>query len=332
MSLVPLLGGTGGPLSDHRVSDARTARRAEQRERRREKQNRVLMIAGVTATFILMVTLVAWLVSPLLGASGTTAATPMPSTDSPTETAAATPVTAPPVPTPAPAIQAAPPPPPDQWSSTRIGTSVKGESIDAYRFGTGPKRILILGGVHGDEYGAEAAEQMITRLQDNPGLVPAGTEIHIIPSLNPDGRKASSRGNANGVDINRNMPSRNWSSELDPKDSSGARGLKGGNAPASEPESQAFIDYLGKDFASIVSLHSKGGLVDYDGPGGDALAKKVAAACGLPAKHLGYQPYITGSMGIYVPEKYGIPVITIELNSPRLTDKMAAAILVPASE
>ncbi len=47
-----------------------------------------------------------------------------------------------------------------------------------------------------DKYGKD---QMITNLVDN-------TEIFIMPSMNPDGSEMRQRGNANGVDLNRNYP------------------------------------------------------------------------------------------------------------------------------
>ena len=36
--------------------------------------------------------------------------------------------------------------------------------------------------------------------------VPAGVELWVIPNLNPDGVRCGTRGNAHGVDLNRNFP------------------------------------------------------------------------------------------------------------------------------
>jgi len=224
------------------------------------------------------------------------------------------------------------PPAAPAWQQEAIGASVQGKPIVAYRFGKGERRVLILGGVHGDEFGADAAEQLIQRLKDSPESVPEGVEISVIPVVNPDGREALTRGNSQGVDINRNMPSKNWASKLNKKDSSGKRGLQGGAAPGSEPESQAVMGYLDRGFAAVVSLHSKGGIIDFDGPGGEALAQRVAEKAGLPVEHVAYQPYVTGSMGLFVPEKYTVPVITVELESPDLSPQMEQAILLPAMQ
>jgi predicted deacylase len=210
----------------------------------------------------------------------------------------------------------------------RIGQSVKGTPIVAYRFGSGERRFLVIGGVHGDEYGIDVAEALVKRLSAEPSLVPAGIEIHVIPSVNPDGEAANTRGNANDVDLNRNFPSKNWTSKLPAGDTSARReGLSGGKGAGSEPETKAMVDYLRRKFVNVVSLHSEGGIVDFDGPGGPSVAKRVSKAIGLPVDHVGYQSSVHGSMGLYIPETYSIPIITIELNSPKLTDKTLDGIL-----
>jgi protein MpaA len=211
-----------------------------------------------------------------------------------------------------------------------IGTSVQGRPIEAYSFGTGPRRYLVIGGIHGDEYGAAMAESLVGILKADSTLVPSDARIDVVPTLNPDGRAASMRGNAQSVDINRNLPSMNWSSKLPVNDSAAKEGLNGGASPASEPETKALVDYLRNGYAAVVTLHSAGGIVDYDGPGGKALADRVSRAIGLKVDHLDYQPSVHGSMGLYVPETYGIPVITIELESSQMTSATLDGILVGA--
>jgi murein peptide amidase A len=213
-----------------------------------------------------------------------------------------------------------------QSEERSIGTSVNGSSITLVHFGDGPRRMLVIGGIHGNEYGAPVAEQLIAALRAEPSLVPTGCSIDVIPCLDPDGREAGTRGNARSVDINRNLPSANWSAELDARDTSAARGLNGGSAPASEPETKALLSVLEARYFAVVSLHSNGGLVDFDGPGAEALARRVATAAGLPVDHLAYQDYIHGSLGLYLAQT-GTPLITVELARPDLTDGLRAGLL-----
>jgi murein peptide amidase A len=209
-----------------------------------------------------------------------------------------------------------------------IGASVNGTAIEAYRFGTGKKRYLIVGGMHGNEYGAAVGTALVARLTADQTLVPQGTEIDVIPLLNPDGNAASTRANAHGVDLNRNFPSKNWTPVLAHGDRTT---LSGGTYGGSEPETKALLGCLKSNFHGIVSLHSKGGIVDYDGPDGLRIARSVSAETGLPVKHVAYQPSVHGSLGLYVPEKYHIPVITLELKSRTLSDGVLRGILAVAN-
>src|SRR5574340_977748 len=45
-----------------------------------------------------------------------------------------------------------------------IGLSVQRRPILAARFGDGPRKVLYVGGVHGNEYGADVAEQLAAHL------------------------------------------------------------------------------------------------------------------------------------------------------------------------
>jgi len=212
---------------------------------------------------------------------------------------------------------------------TVIGTSVQGREILAHRAGIGDKRLLVVGGIHGNEHGAEVAEAFLAELRRSTSLVPEGAEIHVIPSINPDGVAASKRGNANDVDLNLNMPASTWERDLHPNTRAYQSGLYGGEAPGSERETQAFIGYMERDFDLVISLHSSGGVVDWDGDA-EELARQMAGIAGLQAKHLPVQPYATGTMGQYVPEVWGIPVITIELESASMDAGIRDALLFAA--
>jgi murein peptide amidase A len=194
-----------------------------------------------------------------------------------------------------------------------IGRSLGGRPIRALTFGNGTRQILYLGGVHGNEWGAGAAGALAGYLAAHPQAVPPDATIHVIECLNPDGRAAKAGPNARGVNLNRNLPTRNWSAS--PPDRWGA-----GRRPASEPETRVLMRYLDQyRSAVIVSLHSKGPLIDYDGPGSLAIARRMSRVSGLPEGHMTHTRPMTGSLGIYAPERYGTPVLTVELGRPWLT-------------
>ena len=74
----------------------------------------------------------------------------------------------------------------------------------------GSRRVLIVGGIHGNEYGIPVAEAFLRYVRTHPSIVPSGTELDIITCANPDGRARNRRTNAHNVDLNRNFPARNW--------------------------------------------------------------------------------------------------------------------------
>ena len=101
-------------------------------------------------------------------------------------------------------------------------------------------RVLVVGGIHGDELSATALALHWIRLA---GETPSNIHWRFVPLMNPDGLLGSTptRTNANGVDLNRNFPTPNWDKEAphywnqrtrnDPRRYPGAK-------PLSEPESR----------------------------------------------------------------------------------------------
>ena len=63
-------------------------------------------------------------------------------------------------------------------------------------------------------------------------------DIYFIPCLNPDGMELNIRHNANGVDLNRNFPTKNWQL-IDKNDD-----FFGGKSPASEEETKFVIGII----------------------------------------------------------------------------------------
>jgi predicted deacylase len=201
----------------------------------------------------------------------------------------------------------------------QVGVSVQGRPILMASFGSGQRRVLMIGGVHGSEFGSDVAEQFAAWLSANPEAVASGTRVDVVACANPDGRAAGKKGNADGVNLNGNFPTRNWKKQKYLSTTAGPR-------PGSEPETRVIMSLLAARYVRVISLHSQGGFIDYDGPGGLALANQTASASGLPVKKLGPAGLYAGSLGTYVPEHFGIPVITVELSSRVMTPGVQAGL------
>jgi predicted deacylase len=213
------------------------------------------------------------------------------------------------------------------WWRT-IGRSVQGRAIVTTRFGSGARRVLYVGGTHGNESGAAMARQFVSYLVAHPRAVPFGARIEVVRCLNPDGLAHHARGNARHVDLNRNLSTRDWRSRLIPAGEPAGSSLTGGSSPGSEPETKALLALLKNGrFRAVVSLHSRAGILICEGPGSKDLGRRMARLCGIPLGELSYERYITGSLGTYVPERYGIPIVTVELRSGTLTSGLSAALV-----
>ena len=70
---------------------------------------------------------------------------------------------------------------------------------------TGKKTILIIGVFHGDE---PQGEYLINKFIETKNT-PCKNKTLLIPCLNPDGKVLGTRQNSNGIDINRNFPTKN---------------------------------------------------------------------------------------------------------------------------
>ena len=124
--------------------------------------------------------------------------------------------------------------------------------------------------------------------------------------INPDGLKKGTRGNANGVDLNRNFPSSDWSPESPQKKN------YPGTHPASEPETRAVMAAIERfSPVAIISIHTWIPQVNFDGPG-KQIAECMAEKNGYPiTEDIGYPT--PGSLGSFVGRDRNIPVITLEL-------------------
>ena len=195
------------------------------------------------------------------------------------------------------------------------GLSVKRRPILLKEYPPRPGRtplgkVLVIGGTHGDEYASVSVvfKWMEILEEHHSGLF----HWNVVPLLNPDGLllSQSTRTNANGVDLNRNMPTPDWATgwerEWERKRRSPRR--YPGTGPASEPESRwlaRHIEAFQPD--AVISVHTPYGVVDADGPAGGP--ERLGS---LRLRRLGNY---TGSLGRYAGVHKGIPVVTIELAS-----------------
>lgn len=173
----------------------------------------------------------------------------------------------------------------------------------------GAKKIMVISLIHGDETNAgSVGRYWMERLQK----IDPRNSWRIIPVANPDGVHKKTRTNANGVDLNRNFPTVDWSSDAvkywEKYTQKNTRRFPG-YAAGGEIETQCIMKHLEEykpDF--VVSIHTPLHVLDFDGP---KLARKPSYTY-LPWKTLGNFP---GSLGRYLWVERQTPVLTTELRS-----------------
>lgn len=187
-----------------------------------------------------------------------------------------------------------------------FGHSSSGLAIQGYRFGISGAPVLILGGVHGNEpEGVVAATGLLQQFQES---FTYKLRLTVVPMLNADGVLKGSRKNARGVDLNRNLPTRDWTANVKEEK------YFPGPEPLSEPENKALVQFITKEKpAMIISLHSFANFMLLDN---NSLCKPecelLHRLTGYPIKDdIGYPT--PGSLGTYCAFERGIPTLTYEL-------------------
>lgn len=228
---------------------------------------------------------------------------------------------------------------PEKENKTVIGKSAGGRDIAAYRFGTGEKEILFVGGIHGGYSWNTVllSYQIMDYLEANPSAVPNNIKITVIPALNPDGlskvvaadgrfsakdvlstqeARTAGRFNARMVDINRNFDC-DWKASATWQNTT----VSGGTAPFSEPESAAVRDYAkDRQLTAVVAWYNAAGGV-YSSSCGNGILPETqtitdiyAKASGYPA-HKNFESYqVSGDMTDWF-AKNNVPAISVLLTS-----------------
>jgi protein MpaA len=205
-----------------------------------------------------------------------------------------------------------------------FGKTATGLPIPAYRFGEGPEskaaRVLIIGGVHGSEIeGVWAALGLLKSFSES---FPYHLRLTLIPMLNVDGVLTRERKNGHKVDLNRNMPTRDWTNDVKEE-----KYYPGPHAN-SEPESVALVNFLERepqDF--ILSLHSWNPMLNVNGdcsPEAEEIQKHTGYRI---EKSIGYPT--PGCLGTYAGLERAMPTITYEIERG-LSQDQVLSIHVPA--
>ncbi|MBX3019131.1 MAG: DUF2817 domain-containing protein [Bdellovibrionaceae bacterium] len=185
-----------------------------------------------------------------------------------------------------------------------FGETARACPIPAFDFGTKGARVLLLGGIHGDEpEGIAAAHGLLGSFLES---FTANVRVTLVPAVNLDGLLDKARTNGNGVDLNRNMPTKDWT------DVARAPRYSPGKAAGSEPENQAIMRYLENVKPDlIISLHSWNPVLNTNGDcrgEAEVLAKitgyKIDDDIGYPTP---------GSLGTYAGLERGVPTLTYEI-------------------
>lgn len=180
--------------------------------------------------------------------------------------------------------------------------------IHAYRFKAklNPEKkahVLIIGGVHGDEpEGVVGARGLLEVFRQNYTL---DLNITLVPEFNPEGVLTNNRCNSNKVDLNRNLPTKDWT-PIAAKER-----YHPGPTALSEKENQALVTFIKNNKLDlIISLHSWEPMLNTNGEIPEAIV--ISELTGYKIEpYIGYPT--PGSLGTYAGIENKIPTLTYEI-------------------
>jgi protein MpaA len=197
------------------------------------------------------------------------------------------------------------------FSELESGASLEGHRIPVFKTDIkAPKYLYLLGGVHGDEVeGVYVLKELFSWLKNELSL--KDLPMIVIPILNVDGYRNQTRVNAHLVDLNRNLPTKDWSGVYkEAKYNPGPKSL-------SEPENQFLVKLLDKYRPGfIISFHTWKPILNYNGACKDVAEFLNQFNRYEMASDIGYPT--PGSLGTFAVEKYGSPVLTYECPELRI--------------
>lgn len=191
------------------------------------------------------------------------------------------------------------------FSPIESGTSLEGHDIPVFKTDIKAQKYLyLIGGVHGDEVeGVYVLKELFAWLKQEHSL--KDMPMVVVPILNVDGYRAQTRVNAHHVDLNRNLPTKDWKEGYkEPRYNPGAK-------PLSEPENQFLVKLLDKYKPGLIlSFHTWKPILNYNGNCKDVAEYMSSFNKYEIASDIGYPT--PGSLGTFAVEKYECPVLTFE--------------------
>lgn len=196
----------------------------------------------------------------------------------------------------------------------------------AYRAGSGPRTIMLIGGIHAgfESNTIRLVEQLRDYFRLNPDNILSAITLIFVPALNADGvafgRELRGRFNGNEVDLNRN-----WGCGWSPEAVFSRGPVDPGSEPFSEPETIALGSLIQRvQPSAVLFYHSAAdgvfaGNCESETTISEELAQVYGDATGYPYGSDFSAYAVTGTAPAWV-DSTGIPSVDVELASAEATE------------